>query len=248
VSSILNRLREVEGSTFSGPTRAGRGQGAQPAVSMRATEQSGRKATRKAAAFRTVGGILAAFAVFLLWRAWKGESPEGRTVPQNGRPAAVATQQGSLEAPPGTEASKGRNSPTGPASSGGSANVSRQDVLAAADPSARETMPPIEKPIPPWRDGQSIPVEHSSEEGAAAPPPTGQFADTLTAEEDTRTKDVLRDLKVTAVYRDAGGYLAFINGREVHEGGQVGHVEVAEIASERIVFTYKGKRYVLRLR
>ena len=91
------------------------------------------------------------------------------------------------------------------------------------------------------------------EEATSPSPPQAPLAElahgpTLTAEEDQRVKSILLSLKVTGVYRDASGYLAFIEGRKLQKGDKIGDIEIAQIASQRITFAFKGKRYNLRLR
>jgi hypothetical protein len=78
---------------------------------------------------------------------------------------------------------------------------------------------------------------------------TGATAEqVLTPQEDQRTKTFLLNLKVAGVYRDADGCVALINGRAFQKGDRIGQVDILEIASERVTFGYKGKRYLLPIR
>jgi hypothetical protein len=246
VSSILNRLREVEGAASPHHTRAVGGQQAPSGALTEDRKENGWKTGRKAAACRVLAGVLVASAVFLVWRAWKGEAPVGKTLTQSGKRMAAAPQKEPLRAPVRATANEEQRPVASPASEGSGANSS-EDVFAATGPKNAEVTVPSEKPA--LGSGQALSGGQLPEKGAVVPSPTApQTGNTLTAEEDERTKGILRKLKVTGVFRDASGYLAFINGRELQQGDKIEHIEIAEIASERITFAFRGKRYILRLR
>lgn len=228
MSSIMDRLREVEGASLPHRTQGVRGQRTQsdPVARGRAGTRGG-KAGPKAAAFCVVAGVLGVLAVFVIWRAWKAppRGAEGKTLTQSRALGTVISP-----------ASRGS-----PAS--GRDSTDAEGVLAVA---GGKNAPPGRGEKPPLGKGQRSPSSHAppawEKKGASAP------LGVVTVEEDERTKRILRDLKVTGVYRDANGYLAFINGRELQKGDKIGPIEIAEIASERITFTVKRKRYILRLR
>ncbi len=90
--------------------------------------------------------------------------------------------------------------------------------------------------------------ESPQKDAGAAIPPESKASTTLTREEDEANKNILRSLKVSGVYRDAGGHLAFIDGREFKPGQKLGQLEIAAISSEQITFVFKAKRYNLRIR
>ncbi len=262
MSSILNRLRELEGATNSEPSRTARRRETPQRPCPGGREEGSPKGALKTTVFRVLAGILFVCILLLVLRAWKGESPAGpfasakvtgRAAAREGKTLArdanrmEATHEKPVESPTPAVVSEGE------IPSGSFGSESGDFISPGAAPLAMATSSPVDATGPrktPLLDSEAASPRELPAEVAAAPPSSSAKAgeNLPTPEEDDKTKRILRGLKVTGVYQDAKGYLAFIDGRELQKGDKIGHVEIAEIASERITFTYKGKRYIMRLR
>lgn len=289
MSSIMDRLRNVEGAGFSGRVRQGKGSGRQSGQCERRTpdlqgplnrspstpEMTGERPAASpcrwhlATAFRVAAGLLVIAAAFVVWKMWTGKT-QSRSA--NGRQLAAlrADVRGAGEeanqAPPQkpglrvfhtvqTPASPDQPDITPPAgpekpdvrlssvadTPGFGGEKAPDNARGEALPeSAGQTSSPKERPAAPGQDSQEDTVTASLAEAPAR--------EILTPQEDKTTKALLLSLKVSGVYKDADGYVALINGREFQEGDRIGRIEIMRIASERMTFAYKGKRYHLPLR
>jgi len=255
VSSILDRLREVEGTTF--PKEAGSGARRdvaqasrlhlhQPFVvsegapfttkstkhtkpqrgQKRNSAPNGRPSGRSrgiTVLYRLFAGVLVLLVVLMVWRPWSSQPLAGR----EGRGLTPAPS------PP---------TPTRRSGDQGSGGIVHESPPAAG---AKELSPP---PIARADAQPQVEGPVAGDQGSGGTVPEAPPAVAPPVADDAPTKAFLRTLTVTGIYQDAGGYIAFINGRAFQEGDKIEQVEIAEITSGRIAFAHKGKRYILHLR
>lgn len=263
MSSLMDRLKDVEekgSSGRGGPERtshtplriADRGSRTDgPELSNRNSELR----NAKSGVWRALACLLVIFAAFLIWRTWLREEPGGQTKPAagdqsaetskraagrfaEGRPARTRAAAGPFEK--GASATPGAKEAGARATTGKPSRV--RNLIRRFLGSEKTTAPPR---IADWRvrtDDSEIPSP-KSEMPFRAP-----AREILTPQEDARTKDFLLNLKVSGVCKDANGYAVLINGRQYRKGAKIEQIEIAEIASNRITFAYKGKRYHLPIR
>jgi len=161
--------------------------------------------------------------VLMVWRPWSSQPLAGR----EGRGLTPAPS------PP---------TPTRRSGDQGSGGIVHESPPAAG---AKELSPP---PIARADAQPQVEGPGAGDQGSGGTVPEAPPAVAPPVADDAPTKAFLRTLTVTGIYQDAGGYIAFINGRAFQEGDKIEQVEIAEITSGRIAFAHKGKRYILHLR
>jgi hypothetical protein len=267
VSWIMERLRRVEGASLSERAAARSNAGPQPGDSHRLEEET--RPVRGAGWGRIMASLLILSVALIAWRVWnarnRATSTEGRQSPPRQAHAA-----------PGGEKVNPASSRTLVSLVGDAVESERssgeENVRLAASPVADRSQPGPAPSTPDVIEAGAPEESHARSPAVVAserptlessPPGTGELPQqekvattrvaeaakqTLTPEEDEKTKKFLLSLKVSGVYGDADGYVALINGRELQEGSMLGRIEITEIASERITFGFKGKRYHLPIR
>lgn len=223
MSSILDRLREVEGTTS--PREVGADKRLSPGRSPMPPDRGARDWGSRVRVWlcRLFPGVLALLVVLMVWRPWSSQPLAGR----EGRGLTPAPS------PP---------TPTRRSGDQGSGRIVHESPPAAG---AKElSAPPIAR-----ADAQpQVEGPGAGDQGSGGTVPEAPPAVAPPVADDAPTKAFLRTLTVTGIYQDAGGYIAFINGRAFQEGDKIEQVEIAEITFGRIAFAHKGKRYILHLR
>lgn len=223
MSSILDRLREVEGTTS--PREVGADKRLSPGRSPMPPDRGARDWGSRVRVWlcRLFPGVLALLVVLMVWKPWSSQPLAGR----EGRGLTPAPS------PP---------TPTRRSGDQGSGGIVHESPPAAG---AKElSLPPIAR-----ADAQpQVEGPGAGDQGSGGTVPEAPPAVAPPVADDAPTKAFLRTLTVTGIYQDAGGYIAFINGRAFQEGDKIEQVEIAEITSGRIAFAHKGKRYILHLR
>lgn len=263
MSSILNRLKAVEGATFK---REGGAADRPPSrdpspcdcglpIADCALEESRTSPTRPTGAkcvrsdvtvwlYRLLPGVIVLLAMLMLWRPWGSQSPVGKPLSQGAKPnAAVSRRESSplrlhpsaLKETQGERLADAKPQGTSPTFE---ATSSRFDAEQDAPPPLSEASDAESRSVAEIRNTKSkISTEPAAETRAAA----------AIAPNDASVKAFLRNLSITGVYQDAAGAIAFINGRSLKEGDELEQVQIVEIRSGRITFAHQGKRYVLPL-
>jgi len=277
VSSIMDRLKDVEKKSSSGgggPERTGdtplriadcrmmdrKSQTENPKSEIR---------NPKSRVRRAIAGLVVIFAVFLVWRTWLRESPSpsGKPTPAHSvslrQPRRIAPGRAGNESPaalfePEVSVRPEQKQPTAPLPAAGepvagavSAASLEMGKVVRALTGPDQTMPSRQTPAS--RSAEAPPAGEETRPGDRPTTPAevraeAPAAQILTTEEDERTKTFLLNLKVSGVYTDANGYVALINGRQFQKGDKIEQIKVMTIASGRITFAYKGKRYHLPIR
>jgi hypothetical protein len=239
LSSIFDRLKQVEGATFGREARADKSaaDGPCPQVQTSRTRPTGpNHLTCPKSAWsgvtpwlcRLLPGFLALLLVVVVWRPWGSQSPLGKPLSQPSRLTVAVSRNESPQPRPDASALKEhQNLNPENAEPQGNAAPPLSDPSGLSDLSDRSDMAAIRTAKP---------------ENSAEPVPPA------VAQDDAHVKAFLRSLTVTGVYQDATGYIAFINGRALAEGDEIGQVKIEEITSGRVTFAHQGKRYILRLR
>lgn len=223
MSSILDRLREVEGTTS--PREVGADKCLSPGRSPMPPDRGARAWGSGVRVWlcRLFPAVLVLLVVLMVWRPWSSQPLAGR----EGRgltpgPSPLTSSRASRD-----QGSGGIVHESPPAA--GAKELS-PPLIARAD-----AQPQVEEPV----------AEDQGSGGTVRESPPAVAPSVV---DDAPTKAFLRTLTVTGIYQDASGYIAFINGRAMQEGDKIEQVEIAEITSERITFAHEGKRYILRLR
>lgn len=277
MSSIMDRLKDVEGKCSSG--RGGHERTSNTPLRIAdcglqndAPEIPDRKSeirNPKSRVRRALAGFLVIFAVFLVWRIWLREDPSRSAKPTPAHSVSLRQPQRAAPGRAGNESpatlfeaevsvrpEEKQPTPPLPAArepSAGAASASPLELgkVVRILTGSQETMPSRETPASRSIEASPAGEEPGPGDEPATPGKVGAQArgpQILTPEEDERTKTFLLNLKVSGVYRDANGYVALINGRQFQKGDKIEQVEVMAIASGRITFAYRGKRYHLPLR
>ncbi|MDP2897911.1 MAG: hypothetical protein Q8Q12_15360 [bacterium] len=275
MSSILDRLREVEGTTF--PKEAGSGTGEpfvvrkDPPFTTKSTKhtkpQMGRK--RNSASngrlparsggitvlCRLFAGVLVLLVVLMVWRPWSSQ-PLAR---REGGGLSRERGQAPLVKPLSQASNPQIAPPTGahgvvlprPDSQPPNSDSGGSSFLSGSPGGNPALLPGEAATSVPGRTGEAPDSDSGSDskaEASAESVAESPPAGAAAVADDAPTKAFLRTLTITGIYQDASGYIAFINGRAMQEGDKIEQVEIAEITSGRITFAHKGKRYVLPLR
>lgn len=259
MSSILNRLKEVEGATFQREAVTDRPPSPEPYPSCQTspTDPTPRARLKSAPSdatqwlYRLLPGVLALLVLLVVWRPWGSQSPGGKHRSQGSRPTLAASRKESpladvnaseLKESHETRVVAAKPRGTEPIVEAASSLSNPQGSTAAtvSDGSARSNG--SDKP------GVGPAEIRNQESESSTEPPAESRPAAAVAPNDAPVKAFLRSLSVTGVYQDAAGYIAFINGRALQEGDELGQVQIVEIRSGRITFAREGKRYVLPLR
>jgi hypothetical protein len=226
MSSILDRLREVEGTTTPREPDAGKcpSPGRSPLTAGRGHRGWGSGV--RVWLCRFVLGVLVLLIVLLVWRPWSSQPLARR---EGGGESRTVDRRAKGQAPMGKPFSVASNPQVAPPNGNAGFRVWGIGLRCPAQtpypkPQAANQKATLSEPVP--------------ESSLSVAPPVA---------DDAPTKAFLRTLTVTGIYQDASGYIAFINGRAMQEGDKIEQVEIAEITSGRITFAHKGKRYVLPL-
>lgn len=269
MSSIMDRLREVEGRAASGDYHSVRDRDASLSRMTDRGERT-RGTGLKAGHYRAMAGIVTICFGLFAWVTWKGDSSRGRANEKRGMTSGVSAGDRRSELTPAQRTSSSwrdtttRREENDSSSREGSVPSPREKEGA----SGNEASILSEKLAVP-RGGNvlsaketasdAVPASDDASGDVEASLPMGDVSNSSrsesrtdggspTTEEDQRIKEVLLGLKVTGVYRDARGYQAVIDGHEFREGEKLGEVEIAEITPKGVAFAFKGKRYRLGLR
>lgn len=168
-------------------------------------------------------------------------------VPQADSKATVAEEQPPVSASSGPDGAAAGSNLTGPHSAGPipvapESPPQGEQSSGAADTLSGEAYVSGEMTGTEGTSSSTIPVSQEP----MKTPRTVELV--LTPQEDQKTKSFLLGLKVSGVYKDAGGYVALIDGRECQKGDAFGQIEIVQITSQRVTFAYSGKRYHLPIR
>ena len=262
MSSILNRLKAVEGATFQREAATDTPHSAEPSPSdcglpiadcgleasrtrpTRTTGAHGARSVTTVWLYRLLPGVVVLLLILLLWRPWGSQPPVSKPLSQGLRPdLAVSRGESRAEVPGVVRPSALAQAASSGFSSLPVADFGRQDAGQSDKSDGSQTSPSL-----PGDTGKAHPEALTDKQPAAsAVPVEDSIAARVLAPDDAPVKAFLRSLKITGVYQDAGGYIAFINGRALKEGDDLERVQIAEIRSERITFAHHGKRYVLPL-
>lgn len=256
MSSILNRLKAVEGATFQkeggatdrppppDPSPCDFGLAESRTCPPRSTGAKSPRSDIAVWLYRLLPGFIVLLVMLLLWRPWGGQSPVGKPLSRGSRPnLAVSRSQSHAE-----------NAGVVHPSAGAQASSGESHLLQAADFGGRDGGQSDESGRPDISksgtgDMRKSPAVGSNDRQtpASAEPVADSRSAAAPAPNDAPVKAFLRSLSVTGVYQDAAGTIAFINGRSLKEGDELEQVQIVEIRSGRITFAYQGKRYVLPL-